>query len=74
MAASNLAELHGLAQLSDRGTFGELRVVLIRTLTGMLGHHANLIQRQPALAHRLSTARELLDPVRDGHHDFRMPR
>ena len=53
------------AQLSDRGDPGQLRVMLIRSLTRARRDHPDLIQRQPALPHALGAARKLLQPARD---------
>ena len=52
-------ELDRGAQLADRGDLGQRGVMLIRTLAGPLGDHADLIQRQPALPQALHTAGKL---------------
>ncbi|VBA47024.1 hypothetical protein LAUMK13_05759 [Mycobacterium innocens] len=54
------------AQLVDRGDPRQLRVMLIRSLSGPGGDDAELIQRQPTLPHALGTLWELLEPARHG--------
>ncbi|VBA36166.1 hypothetical protein LAUMK13_01019 [Mycobacterium innocens] len=67
-------QLHRGAQLSDRGDPGQLRVVLVRSRTGAGRDDAELIQRQPALAHVLGAAGELRNPARDGGDCVRVGR
>ncbi len=53
------------AHLLDRGDPRQLRVMLIRSLTGARRINAHLIQRQSSLLHALRAARKLLNPARD---------
>ncbi|VBA33966.1 hypothetical protein LAUMK13_00379 [Mycobacterium innocens] len=54
------------AQLVDRGDPRQLRVMLIRSLSGPGGDDAELIQRQPARPHARRATRKLLEPARHG--------